>query len=402
MEGARLRHENFIVFLAPLINSLGGIAIDLYAPSMPAIGTEFGVSASVMQNTITATLAGYTIGQLFFGVMSDSVGRRPSIVLGVSLFIAASIMAMVSTSVEMLVVARAVQGFSIGSCQVVARAILVDNISGPRFYVAITYLSLAFGLGPVIAPFVGGYVQELAGWRYNFALYALYGAIVFSFSFFKLKESLSATHRKSPLASLKGCRVILGNPTFMSAVLVLGSSFSSFLIWNVVGPFITQDRLGYSAATFGASALGVGISYLLGTTLNRMLVKRVPTEGPMVAGAGLYMFGMVVIAFESRQLDLISALAGVMIIAFAQGLIFSNAMARSMSLFPDRAGAAASLQGCLMILCGTIASAWASGTVVESNADLFAIFLALFLPQAVGLFTLLRTAGPHSVARDRV
>jgi Bcr/CflA subfamily drug resistance transporter len=402
MEGARHKYETFVVFLAALINSLGGAAIDLYAPSMPAIGAEFGVSASVMQSTITATLAGYAVGQLFFGVMSDSAGRRPSIVLGASLFIAASITAMVATNVEALVFARAVQGFAIGSCQVVARAILVDNISGPRFYVAITYLSLAFGLGPVIAPFVGGYVQELAGWRYNFSVYVLYGVIVFSFSFFGLKESLSPTHRKSPLASLMGYRVILGNTTFMSAVVVLGSSFSSFLIWNVIGPFVMQDRLGYSPAIFGESALGVGVSYLFGTILNRLLVKRVPTEGLMAAGAGLYVFGMFVMAFDSRRLDLTSALAGVMIIAFAQGLIFSNAMGRSMSLFPDRAGAAASLQGCLMILCGTIVSALASRMVIESNADLFAIFLVLFLAQAVGLFALLRTTVPHSVARDRV
>lgn len=391
MEGARNKYENFVVFLAPLINSVGGIAIDLYAPSMPAIGAEFGANAPLMQNTITATLAGYAIGQLFFGLMSDSVGRRPSIVLGLSLFIAASALATVSTNIETLIAARAIQGFSIGSCQVVARAILVDNIKGQRFYIAITYLSLAFGLGPVLAPFIGGYIQEFAGWRYNFALYTLYGVIVFYIASSGLKESLSSTYRKSPLASLRGYRVILGDLTFLSAVLVLGSSFSSFLIWNVVGPFVMQEWLGYSGATFGASALGVGASYLLGTTLNRLLVKRAPTEALMSAGAGLYMFGMLVIAFESGRLDLVSALAGVMIIAFAQGLIFSNAMARSMSLFTDRAGAAASLQGCLMILCGTITSALASRTIIESNANLFAIFLVLFLAQGVGLVTLLRS-----------
>lgn len=215
MEGAKLKYENFIVFLAPLINSVAGIAIDLYAPSMPAIGVEFGVSAPLMQNTITATLAGYAIGQLFFGLMSDSVGRRPSILLGLSCFIAASALATASPNIETLVAARTVQGFSIGACQVVARAILVDNIRGQRFYIAITYLSLAFGLGPVIAPVVGGYIQELAGWRYNFILYALYGAVVVSFAYFGLNESLSPIHRKSSFASLRGYRVILGNSTFL-------------------------------------------------------------------------------------------------------------------------------------------------------------------------------------------
>jgi Bcr/CflA subfamily drug resistance transporter len=401
MEGAKHKYDNFIVFLAPLINSVAGIAIDLYAPSMPAIGAEFGVSAPLMQNTITATLAGYAIGQLFFGLMSDSAGRRCSILFGLCCFIAASALATVSPNIETLVAARTVQGFSIGACQVVARAILVDNIRGQRFYIAITYLSLAFGLGPVIAPVVGGYIQELAGWRYNFALYSLYGAVVLSFAYFGLEESLSPIHRKSSLASLRGYRVILGNSTFLSAVLVLGSSFSTFLIWNVMGPFVMQEKLGYDAATFGASALGVGASYLFGTLLNRLLVKRTPTETLMSAGAGLYMFGMLVIACDSVGLALASALGGVMIIAFAQGLIFSNAMAKSMSLFPDRAGAAASLQGCLMILGGTIASAIASRTAIQSNSDLSFIFLVLFFAQGFGLVTLLRSVSPYSATRDR-
>lgn len=162
-----------------------------------------------------------------------------------------------------------------------------------------------------------------------------------------------------------------------------------------------QEKLGYDAATFGASALGVGVSYLFGTLLNRLLVKRAPTETLMSAGAGLYMFGMLVIAFDTGRLVLASALGGVMIIAFAQGLIFSNAMAKSMSLFPDRAGAAASLQGCLMILGGTIASALASRTAIQSNSDLFFIFLFLFCAQGFGLVTLLRSVGLYSATRDR-
>jgi MFS family permease len=146
------RRENFIIFLAPLINSVAGIAIDLFAPSIPSIGREFGVSSGTMQNTITVSLLFYAVGQIFFGLLADGWGRRPSIVLGLGLFMGGSLCAATATSIEMLMFGRGLQGFAIGACQVVSRALLVDNIQGDRFRVAVVYLSLAFGLGPVMEP----------------------------------------------------------------------------------------------------------------------------------------------------------------------------------------------------------------------------------------------------------
>lgn len=379
------RYENFVVFLAPLINSVAGIAIDLYAPSLPAIGRELAATPALMQSTITVTLVGYAIGQLFFGLTADAIGRRKSIIAGLGLFVAASVGAALAQSIGVFMLARVVQGFAIGSCQVVARAVLVDVVKGPRFYVAIAYLSLAFGLGPVIAPFVGGHVQELAGWRWNFALYAVYGLFVLIFAGVGLRESLSPQYRKSARASIVGYKMILGSRQFLAGVVVIGASFSSFLIWNVVGPFV-MESLGYGAVAFGTSALAVGACYLIGTLLNRLLVKRVAPDRLMIFGAGLFVVGLAGLAFGGTRLHLVSALTGVMTIAFGQGWIFSNAMGRQMSLFPDRAGTAASLQGCLMILFGTVATALVSDTVVTSDLTLFAIFVILFLMQASALF----------------
>lgn len=104
---ATKRYENFIVFLAPLINSVGGIAIDLYAPSIPSIGRELSASPALMQNTITITLLFYALGQLFFGIMADARGRRPAVQLGLLVFLAGSVLATVATSIEMLLLARA-------------------------------------------------------------------------------------------------------------------------------------------------------------------------------------------------------------------------------------------------------------------------------------------------------
>ncbi|WP_198661317.1 MFS transporter [Acidithiobacillus ferrivorans] len=198
MIGTSKRSENFTIFLAAFINSLGGIGIDLYAPSIPAIGRALHTSQAVMLSTITVFLVAYALGQLFFGLFSDTKGRKPAVLTGLFAFIVGSVLATQAHRIETLMIARALQGFAIGSCQVVARAMLVDNFKGDRFRVAIIYLSLAFGLGPVIAPYIGGLVEDSVGWRWNFAIYCVYGFTVLLFVLFGMRESLDVSKRQSP------------------------------------------------------------------------------------------------------------------------------------------------------------------------------------------------------------
>ncbi|OBX75340.1 MFS transporter [Moraxella atlantae] len=381
----RKKYEDFIVFLAPFINSLGGIAIDLYAPSLPSIGAEFSASASMMQNTITITLLFYAIGQLFFGVMADSVGRKTTVIFGLVIFEIGSILAVVSNSIAILLLARAFQGFAIGSCQVVARALLVDNITGKRFVVAITYLSLAFGLGPVISPYIGGLIEVHWGWRYNFVLYAIYGASILALVSLKLQESLSFENRMPIANVIKGFKPIIADKRFMSAVVILGASFSSFLLWNVIGTYIVQEKLGYSAKYFGTTALIVGLAYLLGTLLNRVLINYFESSRLIIVGGVIFLIGIIITLFNQNLMDLKTLLGGIIIIAFSQGLIFSNAMSVSMSLFKERAGSVASLQGCLMIAFGSIVTHLVSSIKIENGSTVASIFLGLFLCYVLGV-----------------
>lgn len=386
-----IRYENFIIFLAPFINSLGGIAIDLYAPSLPSIGAEFSASPSMMQYTITITLVFYAIGQIFFGVMADAVGRKSAVVLGLSIFIGGSVLATTSSSIGMLLCARALQGFSIGACQVVARALLVDNIKGARFVIAITYLSLAFGLGPVISPYIGGLIEDNFGWRYNFVLYAAYGIVILCLVLWKLKESLPTSERRKVTDIILGFKPILFDSRFMTAVLVLGSSFSAFLLWNVVGPYIVQNTLNQSAQYFGTTALFVGLAYLTGTLSNRFLISHFQSNKLMIFGGGVFLLGIVVIAMSPKEVSLIHLLGGIIIIAFSQGLIFSNALSVSMSLFKDRAGAAASLQGCLMIAFGAIVTGVVSSLNINTNTSIASVFFFLFIIYCISMLHLNKT-----------
>lgn len=385
-------YEKFLTFLAPLINSVAGIAIDLYAPSLPAIGRELSASPETMQNTITITLITYAVGQIFFGFLADAKGRRPSILLGMSIFIGGSLLAVFAQSIIWLMAARAFQGFAIGACQVVARAVLVDKIKGERFHVAIIYLSIAFGLGPVIAPFIGGHIEELLGWRWNFVLYATYGFIVLIITFLGLRETLDKSDRRKIGTTLLGFFTIIVHLRFLAAVTLLAASFTTFLIWNIIGPYIVQQKLAHSPVFFGTTALMVGTAYLTATLINRALVRTFDNQTRLLVGLCLFCAGVAVTALGGTGIQLSFVLTGTIIVAAAQGFIFSNAMAISMSLFPDRAGAAASLQGCLMLLGGSISTIIVSSLNLTSSFAIARIFAALFGVALLGRIGLGRTA----------
>jgi predicted MFS family arabinose efflux permease len=220
-------------------------------------------------------------------------------------------------------------------------------------------------------------IEVLAGWRWNFAVYFAYGFIVFSFALFGLKESLTQEARRNPMQTILGYGEVLANPQFTSAVVMLGAGFGAFLMWNVIGPYIVQIKFGYSASFFGLTALGVGSCYLVGTMFNRALIKRNSAVRLMSLGIKTFGCGVLIILSGGIPLNLLTAVGGIMLISLAQGFIFSNAMASSMSLFPSRAGAAASLQGCLMIAIGSAASASVSAIGIESNLGIAIAFFCL-------------------------
>ena len=383
-------YESYLILLAPLLNSISGISTDLYAPSLPAISEEFGVSGTLVQQTISITLIGYAIGQIVFGLIADCVGRLRALYPGMALFVAASLLAMVAPNIETLMVARILQGFAVGACQVVARALLVDNIKGDRFYIAVVYLSLAWGLGPVIAPFIGGLVQHWVGWRANFLLYAVYSGALLWMAM-GLRESLAASHRKTLRDAVAGYALIVRNRQFLSAVLILGASFASFLVWNIIGPHLVQHTLGHGPRYFGATALAAGLAYLVGTLLNRSLIRHLPVPRIMLTGMLITIGGTATSALGPGGLALPWLLTGILLINFGQGLLFSNVVARTMMLFPDRAGATASLFGCGGLLCAAAATALVSSLGLATNIAIALFFAVLCVLQCIGLAGLLRT-----------
>lgn len=380
-------YVGYIVILAPLINSVSGIAIDLFAPSMPAIAAHMQVSDNSMQLSISITLVAYALGQLVFGLIADSRGRLAALLPGMALFVLASLLAMVADDIGTFLFARGLQGFAVGGAQVASRALLVDTVKGERFFSAVVYMSLAWGLGPVIAPFIGGLVQQFGGWRWNFALYAIYSGTLLLFAL-RLRESLEPQKRRPALQSMAGYPIILGNRRFQCAVLAMGSSQAMFLVWNIVGPFMVERELHKGASFFGLTALASGLAYLVGTLTNRALMKRFEASRRMLAGLVIACLGIVAMAVTPFSLNVPALLVGILVINFGQGLMYSNIVAQTLTLYPDRAATTSSLMGCTMMLCGAV-GAWFTGLLdFDTNLTAVLLFGGLMVAQVVGVMVL--------------
>jgi MFS family permease len=370
------RYESFVILLAALLNSVAGIVIDLYAPCLPAIARELNVSVMMMQNTITLSIIGYAVGQIVFGILCDWKGRKISIILGLTLFTFASVCASMTGSIEMLMICRILQGFSAGSCQVIARAILIDNVKGPKFTIGIVYLSTAFALGLILGPYIGAEIQQILSWRWNFIFYAFYACILLLIVLFGMRESLSASVTPNILSSYKQ---ILSHPVFISSFLQLGCCFIAFTLWNQIGPFIVENNLHKTATYFGLIALSAGIAYLLGTLINRLLIHRVTLSWRLNLSLCLFLCGIVILAMGGGTFSLYYLFPGLLISTFSQGIAFPNVLSQAMSLFPDKAGISASIQGAGMLVIGFLGLSLVSLIEIKSSLMMSLVYAVLFI-----------------------
>ncbi|ODN41752.1 MFS transporter [Piscirickettsia litoralis] len=192
-----------IIFLVVLIlTPMGQLAVDLYIPSLPLIAKDLHTSMSLTQQTVSIYLLALGIGQFIYGPLSDSWGRKNAIFAGTFLFLIGSLLASFAHSIEMLLIARAVQGLGGAAATVLSKVVAVDIYKNQQLTRASAYIGLVWGVSPVIAPAIGGMLEVFSGWRLGFAVLTCYAFIFIILAYFLLEETLP--HKKMfHLKSLK-------------------------------------------------------------------------------------------------------------------------------------------------------------------------------------------------------
>jgi DHA1 family bicyclomycin/chloramphenicol resistance-like MFS transporter len=337
-----------IVVLGVMV-ALGPLTIDMYLPALPKIADDLSVSSSVVQLTLTGTLAGLALGQLIVGPLSDSLGRRRPLMAGIVLHIAASLLCVLAPSLVVLGLARVLQGAGAAAAMVVAIAVVGDLFADNAAATVLSRLMLVLGVAPVVAPSLGAAVLLHGSWHWVFAALVVLAGVLLLVAALALPETLPPSHRR-PLR-VRGIAAtyseLLRDKRFVILVLVAALGMSGLFAYIAGASFVLQGVYGLDQQTF-ALVFGAGaVALIAATQFNVVLLKRFsPQVITLWALAGALLAGGVFVGLSVAH---VGGLAGFVVpvwaILGAMGLVIPNAPAVALSRHPDAAGTAAALLG---------------------------------------------------------
>jgi MFS transporter, DHA1 family, multidrug resistance protein len=348
-DGKREPSQAKMVVVLGLLVALGPLTIDMYLPALPRIAEDLAVSSSVVQLTLTGTLAGLALGQLIVGPLSDSLGRKRPLLAGIVLHMLASLVCLFAPNITVLGIARGVQGIGAAATMVVAIAIVGDLFTDSTAATVMSRLMLVLGVAPVLAPSLGAAVLMHASWHWVFAVLVVLAGLLLLLAALALPETLSQSHRR-PLrfgGILATYGELLRDKRFVVLVVVAALGMSGLFAYIAGASFVLQGGYGLGQQAF-ALVFGAGAVALIGATqFNVVLLRRFSPQSIVVwALTASSVAGAVFVGLAAFGVGgLVAFVVPVWAILAAMGFVIPNAPALALSRHPDASGTAAALLG---------------------------------------------------------
>ena len=390
--------RRFVLVLGCL-TGLGAVSIDMSLPAIPAMVFDFATTMSKGQQIVGLFMAGLALGQLPAGVLSDRLGRMPVIYAGVGLFTAAGVASALSTSVELMLAARFIQGMAASAGVVVTRAIVRDIASGVEAARLLTVMVMIFTAAPMLAPMAGALLVTTLGWRAPFVAIALFGAVML----FGVNGTLRETHipvrgEHHVLRQLvMSAREFFSHRQSVLGVLLVLLPAAGFMSLITASPALVIQIYGFPVKLFGFIFATAGLSILLGSTLNRRLLLRFTTMQMIGAGStivGAAALQMLIIAWLGEA-PFAWLWATVCLYMFGVAFVLANATGLALDPVPKIAGVAASVIGTIQNLAASAGSI-ASGMIYDGTVRNVVVLMGVF-----GVATSLTFLGRNLILQRR-
>jgi MFS transporter, DHA1 family, multidrug resistance protein len=371
-----------------LISALGPFQFDMYLPALPALILYFSTTETLVQLTITASLLGMAMGQVFVGPITDALGRRRPLMIALSVFIVASIACLAAPDVTWMIIARFILGFSAAAGFVIVNAFIRDMATGDNAAKLYSTQAAISSLAPVLAPLVGGQLLLLGDWHIVFIFLAFMGAAVMGFVAAYLPESLpqSARSQLSFGATFSAWAHVLRDSRFVVLIVLGGVLFGSVASFIAGAPFALQQGFGLTPTEYTYAFAAVTVVMFGANSLNRYLLKHVSSISLMRYGLsqGLLAAAVMVTINVFEIHDLLLTIVGYALAVSVMGFTMANIMGMAMKDHAERAGVAAGLIGFATSLSGAIA---APLTSMVFGADIAGVgtFMAILLVAAAVL-----------------
>ncbi|MGY3054815.1 MFS family permease [Pedobacter sp. UYEF25] len=324
---------------------LSGFATDIYIPSLPTMAGQLRVSDVDIQLTLSIFLISYGVSQLFIGSVLDSFGRYKIGLWCLVAFALASFLIANTHNIYFIYFLRAVHGVTAGAIVVSKRAYFVDKFEGEKLKHYLSLFTIIWSTGPIVAPFVGGYLQTVFGWESNFYFLGAFATV------FVLLEVIFGGETLVHFMAFKFksiARIYLGmikTTSFSLGIIMLGLAYCMVMVYNMTGPFIIEHQLNLTPVVAGYSSLILGFAWMVGgfigkATINKPFFRRMAANIAMQLGFVILM--IVSVYFIS---NLYSMIAFAFVIHICAGFTFNNYFTFCLAKFPKNGGISGGLTG---------------------------------------------------------
>ena len=368
------------VYALIIISSLTPFGINSIIPSMPAIAEAFQSEYGRVQLALSLYLAAIAISQIFVGPLSDRFGRRPVLLVGFSIFVAVSVALPFAPNVDALIAGRVLQGASGCVGIVLGRAIVRDLFERRQAASMLGYVTMGLAVAPMVAPSIGGLLQETFGWPAIFWFTAFFGAVAIAVTVTRVPETnLAPAERLSFSSVFRDFWALLRDVDFNLFTVNIALTAGVFFAFMGGAPYVSERIRGLSPAVYGIWFGAAPVGYFCGNYISGRFTERFGVARMILAGSAL-----VVVAAAIPTVLFLSGLGGpaalflpMVLVGLASGLALPSGFSGAISVRPDIAGAASGLSGAAQIGAGAILSAAAGAAVAGASSAMPMFWLML-------------------------
>ena len=339
---------------------MGQVTSDLYLPALPVIRDALHTSTHVVQISISLFMYAFAGSHLIYGPISDAVGRKKPLIIGILICIFGTLLCQFASSVSPFLLGRFLQGAGAGASAALFRSILRDVYSGNQLAKVSSFLAISRVVLLASSPLIGSYLLHFFGWRSCFLFLLIYSSVCLLGSLIIMKETNQYMHlHKNSIRNIaKNSRTLLTSPVFMGYSICIMLTFGGILAWLTTLPIILQEVVGLTAVQFGWISAMAGLFFIVGGFANAMLVNRFGLDTMLKLGLLIMLLGgCIMLWFGLRgAINAVVIMVPVVTYIIGSSMIFSNAYAGAFHPFAKMAGTAGAIFGFLQILGGAVSS----------------------------------------------
>ncbi|MEP5765481.1 MAG: multidrug effflux MFS transporter [Halieaceae bacterium] len=365
-----------LIILAAMV-ALGPLTIDMYLPAMPGMVDALATNTSRVQLTISSFLLGFSVFHLACGPLADRYGRRPVLLAGLALYIAASLACASADTIEELILYRFLQGIAACVGPTLGRAMARDFYGPVRAARALAYIAMIMALAPAVAPSLGGLMLQFLPWPSIFVALAVYALVLAICVGWRLPESLPAVQPLHPLSIGRNYLSLIANRDYRLTACASASMYAGMVTFLSGSSFVFIDMMQVPTQYFGSLFLTTVAGYISGSALSTRLALQRDSVQVMWLGAKLAIFGSLcmVIAAET-WFHPASIIVPMALFAMALGIVLPHSMATALRPFPHMAGTASALFGFVQMGLSSAAGVLVGLMLEDSALPMTMIILA--------------------------